>query len=88
MTRGSLGLDVDPGLVAYLPYWGLAPSLVTVVARGPETVSCSAEPPSSSSVRGGRLSRAGGPCLASAAGTDVERGLNLSDRLGSLGGGP
>ena len=32
-----LGLDVDPGLVAYLPYWGLAPSSVTVVARGPET---------------------------------------------------
>ena len=32
-----LGLDVDPGLVAYLPYWGLAPSSVTVIARGPET---------------------------------------------------
>ena len=32
-----LGLDVDPGLVPYLPYWGLAPSSVTVVARGPET---------------------------------------------------
>ena len=32
-----LGLDVDPGLVAYLPYWGFAPSSVTVVARGPET---------------------------------------------------
>ncbi len=29
-----LGLDVDPGLVAYLPYWGLAPGSVTVVARG------------------------------------------------------
>ena len=29
-----LGLDVDPGLVAYLPYWGLAPASVTVVARG------------------------------------------------------
>ena len=29
-----LGLDVDPGLVAYLPYWGLAPASATVVARG------------------------------------------------------
>ena len=29
-----LGLDVDPGLVAYLPYWALAQSDVTVVARG------------------------------------------------------
>ena len=29
-----LGLDVDPGLVAYLPYWGLAPSSATLVARG------------------------------------------------------
>ena len=29
-----LGLDVDPGLVAYLPYWELAPPNVTVVARG------------------------------------------------------
>ena len=29
-----LGLDVDPGLVAYLPYWELAPSNATVVARG------------------------------------------------------
>ena len=29
-----LGLDVDPGLVAYLPYWELAPLDVTVVARG------------------------------------------------------
>ena len=29
-----LGLDVDPGLVAYLPYWELAPQDVTVVARG------------------------------------------------------
>ena len=29
-----LGLDVDPGLVAYLPYWELAPRDVTVVARG------------------------------------------------------
>ena len=29
-----LGLDVDPGLVAYLPYWELAPANVTVVARG------------------------------------------------------
>ena len=29
-----LGLDVDPGLVAYLPYWELAPQSVTVVARG------------------------------------------------------
>lgn len=29
-----LGLDVDPGLVAYLPYWELAPQNVTVVARG------------------------------------------------------
>ena len=29
-----LGLDVDPGLVAYLPYWELAPAGVTVVARG------------------------------------------------------
>ncbi len=29
-----LGLDVDPGLVAYLPYWELAPRTVTVVARG------------------------------------------------------
>ena len=28
-----LGLDVDPGLVAYLPYWGLAPSSATLVAR-------------------------------------------------------
>ena len=32
--------------------------------------------------RGGRLSRAGGPCLASPAGPDVERGLNLSGWLG------
>ena len=29
-----LGLDVDPGLVAYLPYWALPHSEVTVVARG------------------------------------------------------
>ena len=29
-----LGLDLDPGLVAYLPYWELAPPNVTVVARG------------------------------------------------------
>ena len=28
------GLDVDRGLVAYLPYWELAPQSVTVVARG------------------------------------------------------
>ena len=28
-----LGLDVDPGLVAYLPYWALAPASVTLVAR-------------------------------------------------------
>lgn len=29
-----LGLDVDPGLVAYLPYWALARRDVTIVARG------------------------------------------------------
>ena len=29
-----LGLDVDPGLVAYLPYWDLPRLNVTVVARG------------------------------------------------------
>ncbi|MYH28655.1 MAG: hypothetical protein F4018_07675 [Acidobacteria bacterium] len=29
-----LGLDVNPGLVAYFPYWELAPQSVTVVARG------------------------------------------------------
>ena len=29
-----LGLDVDPGLVAYLPYWDLPRLDVTVVARG------------------------------------------------------
>ncbi len=29
-----LGLDVDPGLVAYLPYWEFAPANATVVARG------------------------------------------------------
>ena len=29
-----LGLDVDPGLVAYLPYWELPQRDVTVVARG------------------------------------------------------
>lgn len=33
-----LGLDVDPGLVVYLPYWELARRNVTVVARGPADV--------------------------------------------------
>ena len=29
-----LGLDIDPGLVVYLPYWELSPQHATVVARG------------------------------------------------------